>query len=105
MYGVLYHQKRPTELLNQIYQLLKENGVFVLETLISENKSLIPEGRYANMRNVYIIPSIDQIKTWITNIGFKSITCINQSQTTQYEQKKNTLVTKLFTDRKFRSKK
>lgn len=86
--GVLYHQKRPTELLNQIYQLLKENGVFVLETLIAENKSLIPEGRYANMRNVYIIPSIDQIKTWITNIGFKSITCINQSQTTQYEQKK-----------------
>tara|TARA_A100001015_G_scaffold121784_1_gene135038 strand:+ start:2396 stop:3355 length:960 start_codon:yes stop_codon:yes gene_type:complete len=88
--GVLYHQKQPKELLTTCYELLKNSGELILETLIINNNKigLIPKGRYANMRNVYLIPTVKECEQLLKNVGFKDITCISIDPTTENEQRR-----------------
>ena len=95
--GVLYHRQEPHKHLEQIYSLLKQNGQFILETLIIEDESadiLIPNERYANMRNVWMIPSIKLLKTWLTDAGFVNINIIDITMTTIEEQRQTEWMTR-----------
>ena len=88
--GVLYHRPSPIEHLLQLRGCLKPGGELVLETLIvagDEGYSLVPEGRYAGMRNVWFIPSIKTLTQWMRRCGFEQIRCINISATTTEEQR------------------
>jgi len=88
--GVLYHQKSPMELLNRLKGLLNKGGQLVLETLViegDENRVLVPEGRYAQMRNVWFIPSAKALQKWLRKIGFKQIEIIDISVTSLQEQR------------------
>ncbi len=88
--GVLYHQKDHLSHLRKIKNLLKPDGYFLLETLIVDGKNelIVPKDRYAKMRNVFNIPSIDVIETWLAKTGFKNIELIDVNQTKPIEQRK-----------------
>ncbi|MDQ7050429.1 MAG: tRNA 5-methoxyuridine(34)/uridine 5-oxyacetic acid(34) synthase CmoB [Enterobacterales bacterium] len=88
--GVLYHQKSPVELLNRLKGLLNKGGQLILETLVidgDENQVLVPEGRYAQMRNVWFIPSARALEKWLKKIGFNQVETIDISVTSLKEQR------------------
>lgn len=87
--GVLYHRKSPLEHLEQLKNKLKSKGELVLETLIvdgDENTVLMPEGRYAQMNNVYFLPSTKMLEKWLAKVGFKNIRTVDENVTTIKEQ-------------------
>ena len=87
--GVLYHRHEPQAHLQQVYKMLAEEGQLVLETLIIEDQDadvLIPNERYANMRNVWMIPSIALLETWLEEAGFINFRHIDKTKTTVEEQ-------------------
>ncbi len=89
--GILYHRKSPIEFLSQIRKMLTADGELVLETLIIEGEShtaLVPDERYAKMPNVYFIPTVPVLFTWLRSAGFRSIRCVDVSVTTIEEQRK-----------------
>ena len=90
--GVLYHQKDPQELLTEINSKLTINGTLILETLIidtNDDSVLCPPKRYANMRNVYYLPSVKRTIKWLKKSGYSNIKCLDISKTTENEQQKS----------------
>ena len=88
--GVLYHQRDPLALLSSLKRVLADDGRVVIETLVldgHEERYLQPVDRYACMKNVFFIPTIPLLKTWLNNIGFRCIEVIDQSYTTPIEQR------------------
>lgn len=89
--GVLYHRPDPLKFLQELKQQLRGKGQLVLETLVvdgDQNTVLIPKDRYAKMRNVWFIPSIEALKLWLTRLGFEDVKCINVDTTSIEEQRK-----------------
>ncbi len=88
--GILYHRRSPIDHLLQLKELLRPGGELVLETLIIDgdiNACLIPEGRYAKMRNVWFIPSVAMLEAWLARAGFIDVRCVDVSATTTEEQR------------------
>ena len=88
--GVLYHQKQHMQHLDQLYNMLKPGGELVLETLIIDRQfgeTLIPEDRYARMRNVWCLPNTDILKQWLSLAGFSDIKLADVTKTTAEEQR------------------
>lgn len=88
--GVLYHRRSPIDHLFQLKEMLTPNGELVLETLIipgGKTSVLTPERRYAQMRNVWFIPSVDALILWLKRVGFKAIEVLDIAKTTEAEQR------------------
>ena len=88
--GVLYHRKSPFDHLEELKGALKKGGELVLETLVvdgNENTILIPGERYAQMRNVWFIPSTKALEHWLNRLGFENIRTVNIDQTRLEEQR------------------
>ncbi len=88
--GVLYHRRSPVDHLIKLKDCLKPGGELVLETLVingNKNQVLVPQGRYAKMRNVWFIPSCDAIKLWLERCGFKDVKMVDVNITTIEEQR------------------
>lgn len=88
--GVLYHRRSPIDHLLDLGSLLKPNGELVLETLIIESGAsevLFPSDRYAQMRNVWFIPSCDLLRHWLARCGYENISLVDISHTTTAEQR------------------
>lgn len=88
--GVLYHRKSPIKHIRELANSLKAGGHLVLETLIidgDEQSCLIPTGRYAQMRNVWFLPSVKMLTIMLQRSGFKNIQCIDVTTTTVEEQR------------------
>ena len=88
--GVLYHRRNPEQFLSQLQNYLRPGGELVLETLIiegGEGEVLVPDGRYAQMRNVWYIPSVATLESALRNAGWKDVRCINVSATSLDEQR------------------
>ncbi len=89
--GVLYHRKSPVEMLKDIYDSMKPGGELVLENLVIDSKQnicLFPRNRYAKMRNIFFIPDLLVLESWLLRAGFTNIRCIDISKTTLKEQRK-----------------
>ncbi|MBU0991084.1 MAG: tRNA 5-methoxyuridine(34)/uridine 5-oxyacetic acid(34) synthase CmoB [Proteobacteria bacterium] len=89
--GILYHRKSPIETLEQIHKSIQKKGELILETLIidgEEDYVLSPHDRYAKMRNVFFIPTVKGLSSWLSRTGFSHIRCIDISPTTEGEQRK-----------------
>ncbi len=92
--GVLYHQRAPIDHLQQLRQTLRPGGQLVLETIYvpgEESYACTPADRYARMRNVWLLPTIAELHTWLTRTGYtdievidKSITSINEQRSTEW---------------------
>ncbi|RAP31720.1 tRNA 5-methoxyuridine(34)/uridine 5-oxyacetic acid(34) synthase CmoB [Candidatus Marinamargulisbacteria bacterium SCGC AG-343-D04] len=88
--GVLYHQKDPFLFLKRLGMPLKKGGELIFETLVYDSEDdlcLCPEGRYASMRNVFFIPSVSVVKSWLKGNGFESVECLDVSYTSIMEQR------------------
>ena len=87
--GVLYHRRNPLEHLTQLKQHLRSGGELVLETLVLERaeRSLYPAGRYANMRNVFCIPTLAKLQRWLEQSGFLQVRVVDVTPTTTGEQR------------------
>lgn len=88
--GVLYHRKSPIEHLEHLRGLLRPQGELILETLIvpgDKQTCLVPQDRYAQMRNVWFLPSTDMLCGWLARIGMQQIEVINDSLTSTAEQR------------------
>ncbi len=88
--GVLYHRKSPINLLYQLKNLLNKGGELILETLVVDgdrNTILMPTSRYAQMRNVWFLPSTDALELWLTKCGFKNVRTIDVNRTSLQEQR------------------
>ncbi|RUO30275.1 tRNA 5-methoxyuridine(34)/uridine 5-oxyacetic acid(34) synthase CmoB [Aliidiomarina soli] len=88
--GVLYHRRSPVDFLKQCWQQLRPGGQLVLETLVVEGDKytvLMPENRYAQMRNVWFLPSTDALCLWLRRSGFKDIEVVDLNTTTTEEQR------------------
>jgi tRNA (mo5U34)-methyltransferase len=96
--GVLYHRKSPVEHLQHIRNLLRPGGQLVLETLIVNDTYadvLIPEDRYAQMPNVWFVPSVKIIERWLRRLKYVDIALCDVSLTTEREQRKTDWVDSL----------
>lgn len=88
--GVLYHRRSPLDHLYELRACLRSGGELVLETLIIEGEegmTLMPEGRYAKMRNVWFFPTIPTMELWLRRCGFKDVRCVDINTTTIEEQR------------------
>lgn len=88
--GVLYHRKSPIEHIEQLKSFLRPGGELVIETLVAdgpEGYSLIPQGRYAKMRNVWLIPSVPTLELWLKRCGLRDIKTVDVNTTSLEEQR------------------
>jgi tRNA (mo5U34)-methyltransferase len=88
--GVLYHRSDPINMLKQLKRGLKEGGEVILDTFIIEGEeeiALIPK-RYAKMKNIYFIPTINGLKNWVEIAKFKEFEVLEIKATDLNEQRK-----------------
>ncbi|MFO0943639.1 MAG: tRNA 5-methoxyuridine(34)/uridine 5-oxyacetic acid(34) synthase CmoB [Pirellulales bacterium] len=93
--GVLYHRPNPIEHLQILASTLHPGGQLLLETIVLEGGDtvLVPEDRYAKMRNVWFIPSVPMLERWLRRTGFSNIRVLDVSRTTPEEQRKTEWMT------------
>jgi tRNA (mo5U34)-methyltransferase len=88
--GVLYHRKSPIDHLLALKDCLVKGGELVMETLVvpgDVHQVLVPEDRYAQMRNVWFLPSVPALELWMRRAGFTDVRCVDVSHTTVDEQR------------------
>lgn len=94
--GVLYHRTSPIDHLRSLKNMLKRGGELVLETLVIESEAqsiLVPQDRYAKMRNVWFIPSVSMLQVWLNRCGFGKTRVVDVSETSLQEQRKTAWMT------------
>jgi tRNA (mo5U34)-methyltransferase len=88
--GVLYHRRSPMDHLAALKSTLRPGGQLILETLVVDGDIrtvLIPEGRYARMRNVWFLPSPELLMAWLRKLKFKDVAFVDVSDTGIDEQR------------------
>jgi len=88
--GVLYHRRSPLDHLLELKGCLRPGGELVLETLVvegDEHTALLPGQRYAQMRNVWFLPSVAALRNWLARCGFKNIRLCDVTKTNVDEQR------------------
>ena len=88
--GVLYHRRSPLDHLLELFGALRPGGELVLETLVIEGGAetvLMPGERYAQMRNVFFLPSSAALTQWLVRCGFKDARVVDETVTTVEEQR------------------
>lgn len=89
--GVLYHRRSPIDHLFQLKDQLKPGGELILETLIvegDEQTAFMPDDRFAQMNNVWFLPSIPALTKWLAKCGFTDIRMVNCAPTSLDEQRR-----------------
>lgn len=88
--GVLYHRRNPLQHLEELKNALRSKGELVLETLVIDgdaNTVLMPQERYAGMRNVWFIPSAKALENWLYRLGFINVRTVDINRTACDEQR------------------
>ncbi|MBE0440439.1 MAG: tRNA 5-methoxyuridine(34)/uridine 5-oxyacetic acid(34) synthase CmoB [Gammaproteobacteria bacterium] len=94
--GVLYHRRSPVDHLYDLRACLRSGGELVLETLVIDGDlgdTLMPENRYAKMRNVWFLPSIPTMILWLQRCGFNDVRCVDVDITSLDEQRRTEWMT------------
>lgn len=88
--GVLYHARDHQQHLGLLRQALRPGGQLVLETLTIPEVSgpeFTPPGRYAQMRNIGPLPTVERLSDWVSAAGFTSIRHVDTTVTSVQEQR------------------
>lgn len=88
--GVLYHRRSPIEHLLQLRDALTPGGELILETLTVDGPdgySLVPDDRYAKMRNVWFLPTLGTLEQWMKRCQFENIRVVDTNTTSIEEQR------------------
>ena len=93
--GIYYHRRYPQQHLSELHSLLRPGGELILETLVIEghDSELVPEKRYAQMRNVWHIPTVDRLLGQLVDCGFSDVRLIDLTPTTVKEQRQTAWMT------------
>ena len=94
--GVLYHQRSPVDHLRQLRQTLRPGGQLVLETIFvpgEQGYACTPPDRYARMKNVWMLPTIAELTTWLRRTGYRDVDVIDTALTTSDEQRRTEWMT------------
>ncbi len=87
---MLYHRRSPIDHLLDLKNCLDSGGELVLETLVVEGDAttvLVPEDRYAQMRNVWFLPSATALQLWLQRAGYRDVRLVDLTPTTVDEQR------------------
>lgn len=79
-FGVLYHHRNPIQQLIDLRESLVPGGTLYLETIGipgEEEIMLIPKDRYANMPNVWMLPTLSALIVMLERSRFTSIEVIS----------------------------
>lgn len=85
--GVSYHQRDLQSHLQSLHEALERSGEVFLESLVADS-DLVPNERYANMRNVWLVPSISTLEIQLAEAGFKACQILDVSTTAPIEQRR-----------------
>lgn len=88
--GILYHHSDPIGLLRTLYKALRPGGFLVMETIVIPGEQamcLVPEDRYAKMRNVWFLPTVPACENMLTRTKFKEVVCLADEVHTPQEQR------------------
>jgi tRNA (mo5U34)-methyltransferase len=88
--GVLYHRRSPFDHLISLRHCLRPGGELVLETLVIEGEAgmtLVPQGRYARMPNVWFLPSCNTLLQWLEKTGYTDVALVDLNRTSVQEQR------------------
>lgn len=88
--GVLYHRRNPLAHLQELQRCLRPDGELVLETLVLDQAgdfALCPHDRYAQMRNVWFIPTPQTLCNWLVRSGYREVNLVDVSPTCPEEQR------------------
>jgi tRNA (mo5U34)-methyltransferase len=89
--GVLYHRRSPIDHLYQLKGFLRAGGELCLETLVVDGAAgqlLLPQQRYARMRNVWFIPSAAELLLWLQRCGYVNARVVDETDTGIDEQRR-----------------
>ena len=86
--GVIYHRRDPLDHLRRLGRCLVPGGIAVIESLVvTGSETLVPDGRYARMRNVWHVPAQRRLADWMAACGFQDIRIVDCTVTTTAEQR------------------
>ena len=88
--GVLYHRRAPAEHLAELMGFLRPGGELALESLVipgAGDAELVPAARYAQMANVWSIPTTGRLESWLQRAGFIEVRTVDVNQTSTREQR------------------
>ena len=89
--GVVYHRPDPAGHVRRLFEFTTPGGQVVVESLVVMNiASIKPAVRYARMRNVSLIPSVDRLSRWLREAGFENVAVVDVTPTTLAEQRSTT---------------
>ncbi|ARC54617.1 hypothetical protein AOE58_01165 [Candidatus Riesia pthiripubis] len=89
--GLIYHLRSPLDHILQLKDQLNAGGRLIIETLTTKSdrqQCIFPKDRYAGMKNVYFIPSIKMLKTWLKRFGFVNVKVLSKNILTSMEQRR-----------------
>ena len=85
--GVVYHQRDGAAHVRALARHARRGTVLALESIVVDSEPLRPEGRYARMRNVHLIPNVDLLRAWLAAAGFRRAEVVSVATTTTAEQR------------------
>lgn len=94
--GVFYHRRSPIDHLLELRDLLTPGGELILETLVIDGglgEVLVPQDRYAKMRNIWFLPSCPTLISWFLRCGFINIRLVDITATSTDEQRRTDWMT------------
>lgn len=89
--GVIYHRKDPITMLEEVRGALREGGTVFIESITIEGEdstTVFPEDRYAQMRNVWFLPTTRALVNFMKRAKFREIEVISVEKTLPSEQRK-----------------
>jgi len=88
--GVIYHRKDPREHIARLRSHLTPGGTIVIESLVvgpGHAPYLDPGDRYARMRNVWCVPTVEILQVWLAEAGFVDPMVVSIDRTSTGEQR------------------
>jgi tRNA (mo5U34)-methyltransferase len=85
--GVLYHRRNPAEHIRGLARHAHDESTLVVESLVVDDVPLRPRSRYARMRNVWWVPDLATLHSWLAEAGFADADVVDVSPTTTAEQR------------------
>ena len=85
--GVLYHRRDPVRHVRDLAGHAHDETTLVVESLVMDDGPLKPRSRYARMRNVWLVPDLATLHSWLAEAGFADTDVVDVSPTTTAEQR------------------
>lgn len=89
--GVIYHRPDPLLAIQQLKSIMRPGALLVMESqVIAGDKpiALFPDDRHGKARNVYFIPTVRVLTSWLRRSGFREVELLSLDKTGSEEQRR-----------------